>query len=172
MIGALLKQAITKLNDLPTEIVSSLRERLKKRSQLSLEEVCNVFLQIVREFRKLYICIDALDECKEKHRGILLQSLAKVSKDCKRDCFRMFVTGRPHLNWDKNIQRRFDLGSQVQICLEANPEDIRIYVEHEIDADENDECMSDALRSEILERIVDNSDRMYVCNDFMVITQC
>jgi hypothetical protein len=60
-----------------------------------------VFLQIVREFRKLYICIDALDECKEKHRGILLQSLAKVSKDCKRDCFRMFVTGRPHLNWDK-----------------------------------------------------------------------
>jgi hypothetical protein len=45
-------------------------------------------------------------------------------------------------------------------------------VEHEIDADENDECMSDALRSEILERIVDNSDRMYVCNNFMVITQC
>lgn len=129
IIGALLKQVIAKLNEsisFPTEIVSSLRERLKKRSQLSLEEVCNVFLQIVQESRKFYICIDALDECKEKHHGVLLQSLAKISKDCKQDCYRMFVTGRPHLNWDKNIQRHSELGTLVQVYLEANPKTMNI----------------------------------------------
>jgi hypothetical protein len=52
------------------------------------------------------------------------------------------------------------LGSLDHICLQAQPEDIRIYVSHEIEIDENGACMNEKLRKEILDRIVENSDGM------------
>jgi hypothetical protein len=52
------------------------------------------------------------------------------------------------------------LESLVQISVEANPDDIRKYVEKEIEIDDNYECMNDTLKNEILAKIVDNSEGM------------
>jgi hypothetical protein len=66
----------------------------------------------------------------------------------------------PH-DWKEIMKRNPALGSRLDhIRLEAQPEDIKIYVSHKIDIDENSDCMNDTLRSKILERIVDTSNRM------------
>jgi hypothetical protein len=68
MVGAILKQVISTLHKsstVPGEINSLLRERLKDRTNLELEEVCQLLCQILEQFRRLYVCIDALDECNE-----------------------------------------------------------------------------------------------------------
>jgi hypothetical protein len=96
-----------------------------------------------------------------KYSLTLLQSLAKISKDCDQYCsIRIFVTGRANLAWQEHVKRHMRLESLVQISVEANPDDIRKYVEKEIEIDDNYECMNDTLKNEILAKIVDNSEGM------------
>lgn len=168
MIGALLKQAISTLNEsysLPEELVEALRKRQKKRGgeQLNLKESHDFLVKAVKQFEKFYICLDALDECNTKHCANLLESLANVTKESSQECeIRLFVTGRPHLGWEDYIRRHPSLGAPVHICLEANQDDIRKFIAHEIEVDDNEDCMNDTLKNEIVERIVKNSDRMLV----------
>jgi hypothetical protein len=165
MIGVLLKQVIASLNGsgiLPGDTISTLREHLNKQKHVDLGEACRLLAQSVKQLQKFYVCIDALDECSEKHRGELIQSLTKVSNECtsRHTSIRIFFTSRPHIDWKKLMKRSPGLGSLDHIQLDAQPEDIRLYVSHEIDSDENGDCMNDTLRSEILDKIVDNADGM------------
>jgi hypothetical protein len=164
MIGVLLKQVIARLNKsglLPPDTISTLREHLNEQKSVDLGETCRLLGETVKQLRKFYVCIDALDECNEEHRGGFIQALAKISSECSQpNIIRIFFTARPHINWKDLMKRNPGLGSLDHILLEAHPEDIRKYISHKIDNDENSDCMNDRLRSEILERIRDNSDRM------------
>ncbi|KAI5792255.1 hypothetical protein FPQ18DRAFT_305547 [Pyronema domesticum] len=80
---------------------------------------------------------------------------------CRQSLIRIFFTARPHINWKELLKRNPGL-SLDHIRLDAQPDDIRRYVSHAIEMDENSDCMNDKLRSEILERIVDNSERMFL----------
>jgi hypothetical protein len=164
MIGVLLKQVIATLNEsgfLPGDTISALRKHLNKQKSVDLGEACRLLGETVKQLRKFYVCIDALDECSEEHRGGFIQALAKISSECSQpSIIRIFFTARPHINWKERMKRNPGLGSLDHLLLEAHPEDIRKYVSHKIDNDENSDCMNDRLRSEILERIMDNSDRM------------
>jgi hypothetical protein len=168
MIGALLKQAISTLNEsysLPEELLNALRKRQKKRrgEQLNLKESCDFLMKAVRQFEKFYICLDALDECNTKHCAKFLESLANVAKESSQECeIRLVFTGRPHLGWEDYIQCHHSLAAPVHICLEANPDDIRKFITHEMEINDNEGCMNDTLKNEIVERIVKNSDRMLV----------
>ncbi|KAI5799395.1 hypothetical protein FPQ18DRAFT_301760 [Pyronema domesticum] len=166
MIGVLLKQVIAKLNKsglLLPDAISTLREHLNEQKNVDLGELCRLLGDTVKQLQRFYVCIDALDECNEKDRGAFIQSLAQVTKECSRQSLvRIFFTGRPHIDWNNLIKRNPALGSLDHIRLDTQPEDIGIYVSHEIDIDENSGCMNDKLRSEILDRIVDNSDGMFL----------
>jgi hypothetical protein len=164
MVGVLLKQVVASLNEsgsLPRDTIAALRKRLNKQQNVDLEEACRLLGETVKKLQKFYVCIDALDECNEKHRGELIQSLAKLSNECSRQTLiSIFFTARPHIDWSNLMKRNPGLGSLEHIRLDAQPEDIRISVSHEIDIDENSACMNDSLRNEILDMIVDNSDGM------------
>ncbi|KAI5785392.1 hypothetical protein FPQ18DRAFT_87085 [Pyronema domesticum] len=166
MIGVLLKQVIATLNEsglLPRDTISVLRKHLNKQKNIDLGEACRLLGETVKQLRKFYVCIDALDECNDEHRAEFIQSLAKLSNECGRQSsIRIFFTTRPHINWKELMKRNPGLGSLDHILLEAQLEDIRIYVSHKINIDENSDCMNDKLRSEILESIVDNSDGMFL----------
>jgi hypothetical protein len=164
MIGVLLKQVIARLNKsglLPPDTISTLREHLNEQKSVDLGEACRLLGETVKQLRRFYVCIDAVDECNEEHRGDFIQALANISSERSQpSIIRIFFTARPHINWKDLMKRNPGLGSLDHILLEAHPEDIRKYVSHKIDNDGNSDCMNDRLRSEILERIMDNSDRM------------
>jgi uncharacterized protein YfeS len=85
MIGVLLKQVIASLNGsglLPGDTISTLRKYVKEQKNMDLEEACRLLGETVKELRQFYLCIDALDECKEKHREEFIQSLANISREC------------------------------------------------------------------------------------------
>jgi hypothetical protein len=164
MISVLLKQVIARLNEsglLPRDTISAFRKHLKQEKNINLEEACRSLGETFKQLWKFYVCIDALDEYNEEYRGELIRSLAKITNQCSRQSsIRIFFTARPHINWGELMKRNSGLGSLHHIRLEAQPEDIRIYVSHKIDSDWNSDCMNDTLRSEILEQIVYNSDGM------------
>lgn len=120
----------------------------------------------VRRLSNVYLCVDALDECKAQNRSTLLQYLAMIAKDCGQECsFRIFTTGRLHVKLEDYVRQYPDLGNLTHILLEANSDDIRRYVEHAIECDDNHDCMNDTLKAEILERIVNTSDKILVSKD-------
>jgi hypothetical protein len=164
MIGVLLKQVIATLNEsgfLPPDTISALRKHLHGQKSVDLGEACRLLGETVKQLRKFYVCIDALDMCNEQHRGGFIQALAKISSECSQpSLIRIFFTAQPHIKWKELMKRNPGLGSLDHIRLEAHPEDIRKYVSHKIDNDGDSDCMNDRLRKEILERIMDNSDGM------------
>ncbi|KAI5810781.1 hypothetical protein BZA77DRAFT_254303 [Pyronema omphalodes] len=164
MIGVLLKQVILKLNKsrfLHADTISTLKEHLNANRRIDLEEGCRLLGETVKQLQKFYICIDAFDESNERHREVFIQALAKISQECSQpNKVRIFITGRPHMKWKELVKRNPGIGSLDHMCLKAHPDDIRIYITHEIAVDDNSECMDEELRSEILDTIVANSDGM------------
>lgn len=55
---------------------------------------------------KIFICIDALDECNDRQKPEFVRSLTKVM-DCCKGSARLFVTGRPIANMKSLIERSF-----------------------------------------------------------------
>jgi hypothetical protein len=164
MIGVLLKQVIATLNEsglLPRDTISALRQHLNRQKHVDLQEACRLLAETVKQLQKFYVCIDALDECNVHHRGELVQSLEKISNECSRQTsLRIFFTARLHIDLTDIMKRNPGLGPLEHLRLKAQPDDIRKYVSHIIEMDDNSDCMTNELRSEILDRIVDNSDGM------------
>lgn len=164
MIGVLLKQVIVTLNKrglLPLDTIADLREYLKKHWSVNFDRACQLLRQTVKQLRRFYVCIDALGECSEEHRGEFLEALASVAGECKQPGFiRIFLTTRPNVMLEELMSRHARLGFLEHVVLEAQPEDIRKYVSHKIEKDGNGDCMNDKLKNEILERIMETYDRM------------
>ncbi|KAI5807783.1 hypothetical protein BZA77DRAFT_288824 [Pyronema omphalodes] len=147
MIGVLLKQVILELNTsrlLDADTISTLKRHLNARKGIDLEEGCRLLGETIKQLRRFYICIDALDECDERHRADFIQALAKISSNSSQpDTIRIFFTTRPHIKWEELVKRNPAIGSLDHICLKARQEDIRIYITHEIDVNQDEECMNE-----------------------------
>ncbi|KAI5818217.1 hypothetical protein BZA77DRAFT_243917, partial [Pyronema omphalodes] len=68
MIGVLLKQVIISLSRaglLPSDIISTLRRHLNEQKDIDRGEASRLFGETVKQLRKLYVSINALDECNE-----------------------------------------------------------------------------------------------------------
>jgi ADP-heptose:LPS heptosyltransferase len=87
---------------------------------LKLEEVCELFLKALGRFYKVYICIDALDECMDNHRKQLLAMLENVLGDpTLKQSARLFLTGRLHME-DYVLANMTKFGPPVRVTLKAN----------------------------------------------------
>jgi hypothetical protein len=170
VVGTLLAQSLATLSgETRKEIVKTLQEKLKNGRSLQLEEACEILSQTLQKFRRAYLCIDALDECRDMHRKTLQHSLRDLLVDPTSNWqVRLFLTDRLHVedHVRDNILDGY-LGTPLSITLRANSDDIRTYISHHLNLDDyKDQCMNDVLRAEILEKIVDNSNGMLVsvCN--------
>ena len=103
---------------------------------------------------RVFICLDALDECLPKYLPELLESLRDIVRESPRT--RIFLTGRPHVGGD--IQRYFS--KIVVIPISPNPDDIRNYVEMRLGRDIEPEAMSNDLRVDIVRVILEKISNM------------
>lgn len=148
------------------ETVLSLNERRTKGTSrpLTLDEVYQSLLLTLRNFRRSYICLDALDECTEESKMSLLSTPRKLLKDLSVNrSLCLFVTGRLHVE-DYARNRLFDqLGLPISITLKAHPEDIKTYISAKLESDRyKKESMNACLKKEIMDQIIDTSEEMLV----------
>jgi hypothetical protein len=106
--------------------IGSLAENLYKQHRgkgtaLSLEEVANVLSSSLKEFSKVFIIADTIDEYPELQQEILLQHLAAIGSNVN-----LMVTSRPHVPIDPSLL------SVETLEIEATQEDIHTYVEARI----------------------------------------
>ena len=105
---------------------------------------------------RVFICLDALDECLPKYLPELLESLRDIVRECPRT--RVFLTGRPHVRQD--VQRYFSKAAVIPVS--PNRGDIKDYVEMRLDRDAEPEAMSDELRADIVRVILTKMSDMCV----------
>ena len=158
MLGALLKQVVSGMEEVPGEI-SKAYEKQKKVIGGRRPELSDILkmLQTISSERLTFICIDALDECAAEHRVKVLDSLHKIRQ--KSPGTRIFVTGRPHIQ--DEIGRRIS-GRLTTIRITPKMDDVIGYLRARLSEDTNPDAMDSSLEADILKKIPNDISEMYV----------
>ena len=158
MLGAVLKQVVSGLGEVPEEIARAYEDQKKVIGGRGPELADIVrMLQATACERPTFICIDALDECVAGHRVKLLDSLSQVLQ--RSPGTRMFVTGRPHIQAEvrSRLSRRV-----TTIRITPRSHDITNYLHSRLDEDTTPDAMDSSLKADILKKISQDISEVYV----------
>jgi len=150
VIGGLLKQFIVRLPEIPDEIrraFQDLKENCGRRG-LRVNEMVKMFRGVLGLFQRVFICIDALDELRERYRPEVLRSLRQILRDSPHA--RLFITGRPHIQAE--IEKHLTQTAIVR-TIQPSENDIRRYLISRLEDDPDPEAMNDDLKSEMMAMI-------------------
>jgi len=157
IMGAILKQLVAR-----EEVLGYMRTAFQKSKRelggrgLRLPDIVRMLKRAIATLQRVFICIDALDECLPKNLPELLESLEVILQESPGT--RIFVTGRPHV--EAEVVRYFTTGVIVPISPSTN--EIKRYLEKKLDMDPMRDEMSDSLRADILRIIPERISEMCV----------
>ena len=103
------------------ELTETYRKHAKEGTALSLPECCRLLHAAIVSFSKVYLVIDALDECAECTRDILFTELRKMKPHMN-----IFITSR------HTFSDYYDSERALRLEIEADVSDIRHYLEARI----------------------------------------
>ena len=155
-MGALLKQVVGGMEQIPEEISQAYRKQKKAlggRGPQLLDIV--KMLQTTTSKERTFICIDALDECVPEHRAELIDSLNQILQ--KSPATRIFVTGRPHIQPD--ITRCLS-GRVKSLPISTKRDDILKYLRSRLQHDPTPDAMTGSLEAEIMKKIPEDVSEM------------
>jgi len=157
IMGAILKQLVGR-GGIPNDVRDAFEKGKKEIGGrgLLLSDLMRMLRTAISSLSRVFICIDALDECLPKHLPELLKSLGYIVQECPGT--KIFLTGRPHVR--EAIQRSF--ARVVVIPISPNTDDVRNYLEMRLDRDDDPEAMDGDLRAAIEEVILHKMSDMYV----------
>ena len=157
-MGALLKQVVGGLEEIPEEVSQAYQKQKKALGGLGPRLPDTVkMLQTISSKERTFICIDALDECVPEHRAKLIDSLGQILQ--KSPGTRIFVTGRPHIR--PELGRRL-AGRVTSLSISTKSDDIIRYLHSRLEEDTTLDAMDGSLEAEILEKIPEDVSEMYV----------
>ena len=144
ILGAMLKQ-LARRGGIPKHTRKAFQEDKREFGGrgLQLPDMLETLKKTIISLPRLFICIDALDECTPKHRRELIESLQEVIRVSQNA--RVFLTGRPHIN--EEIARCFSRA--LRIPLSPTDRDIMNYLQMRLDGDTDPDAMDDELRADI-----------------------
>ena len=157
VLGALLRQIVGGLEDIPAQVVEAYNRHKKvaggRGPQLS--EILKM-LKTVSASQRIFICVDALDECAEDQLEVL-DSLQKILKESPGT--RLFLTGRSYI---RNMIGILLAGAATSMEIKLNKRDITTYILAKLQKDTNKEAMSSFLMEEMITKIPPLVSEMYV----------
>ena len=138
MLGAMLKQLASR-GGIPEHTRKAFQKAKKEFGGrgLQLPRMVDTLKKTIASLRRLFICIDALDECAPKHRRELLESLREIIRVSLG--VRVFLAGRLHL--DHEIVECFS--EAIRIPLSPTYSDIKGYLEMRLGGDSIPNSMDD-----------------------------
>lgn len=167
MAASVLRQLAMAKATIPQPLIE-LHQRLKgqqrKPQQQDLEQT---ILAICQDFDRVFIIIDALDECDiNVHRTRFLEFLKFLRQ---KTSVSLFLTSRPY---PEDVKKVFE--DCAQITIKAEDADLRKYISKEIQRSEAADDIDEDFRREIVEKIVLGARHMYVNTicQFFYFTVC
>ena len=152
ILGSLLKQIVVGMEKIPDEIRRMFQDHKKEIGgrELRVPEIVKL-LQDVTSLQPTFMCVDAVDECVERHRPQVLDSLRQILE--KSSDTRIFLTGRRHIRGeiDKHLGRR-----EAILSIKPNNDDIVGYIRMRLSKDTYPDLMDGDLEDEIIKSITEN----------------
>ena len=155
LLTSLLKQLAESQPSLPVAVKELYDRHKTKRTRPSLDEISRSLQAVTALYSRVFIAVDALDECQvsEGCRKRFLEGLVNLQAKCGTN---IFVTSRPI----SSIEKEFE-GSQV-LEIRASDEDVRKYLDDHMFQLPGFVARSLELQEEIKTDISKAVDGMYV----------
>jgi hypothetical protein len=127
LLASVLQQLIQTDSDVSKEIIDLYKDHTKKKTRPGICEYSGLLKREVRRYSKVFVVIDALDECVDiETREALLTEIAKVQTNVQSN-LHLLVTSRPHIS----IREIFKEASRLEI--HASNDDIKAYLQGRIE---------------------------------------
>ena len=165
-----LKQLCRTMQSLPLEIQEVHKQHYRNDSQPSYDELKNVFLAIIQQFGRIFLVLDALDECTLDQRKDLCDFILTIANptvttptSTSQGIVKLFVTSRK----ESDIEQAFQQKSIPTIEVEATKvnSDIEVYVKAQIELRLQNHSLrlrNIALKNKILSVLTKKAGGMYV----------
>ncbi|KAL6699043.1 hypothetical protein J3F84DRAFT_393463 [Trichoderma pleuroticola] len=155
LLASLLKQLAGGCHPLPDSTKELYNEHLKKRTRASLEELKTDFKCVVAKYSKVFIILDALDECQFFELNLLLSGLVELQKEHR---LRLLATSRPI----PEIMDLFNNSNVAKLQIRAETSDVNTYIEAHMDKLSRVTRRNPVLRGEIKADISEAVDGMFL----------
>jgi hypothetical protein len=155
LFAILLKQFVQEQPFIPDSVKTLYDRHKDKRTKPSLDEILGVLQSVVAAYSRVFIIVDALDECQISD-GCSQKFLSGLFNLCTRCRANLFVTSRPLLS----IEKEFEGNAILEI--RASEEDVRRYLDGHMLRLPGFVTRSPELQEEIKAAIVKAVDGMYV----------
>jgi len=156
VLGALLKQVVSSLGQIPEEITDAFRRHKKfiGGRDLQLSEIVKM-LGSLSSTQRTFLCLDALDECAAPDRSMILLSLRYITEISPTTS--VFLTGRPYVS--SEVEKHF-LEGIAHVSLSPRTGDIIQYIQTKLAEDTIWGEMDINLEAEIVKKIRETSSEM------------
>jgi ankyrin repeat domain-containing protein 50 len=126
LLGSLIQQLLRRQRDLPSAAASLFQKHDLACTRPSQKELSTLLSSLVGDFERVYVVIDALDECEHSITRGLLEALG----DLPDSAHRLYTSrNEPHIQHRACEAKAFPILSRE--------EDIRTYLETQIEGEEN-----------------------------------
>jgi len=113
--------------------------------------------QAIAATKRMFICVDALDECVPEHRMVILESLRQILQGSSNT--RLFITGRPQVR--SEVERGLG-GAAAFISIQPTEDGVIRYLQDKLRKDTTPEIMNSTLEAEIMKSIPEINSETYV----------
>jgi len=158
MLGSLLRQLVSGQREIPEAIVQEFRkEKMSIGGRgLQVSGISKVF-QAIAATRRIFICVDALDECVPEHRMVVLESLGQMLQGSPGT--RLFMTGRPQVR--SEVERELG-GAATFLSIRATEDGVLRFLHEKLRKDTIPNMMSTTLEGDIMKSIPAITSETYV----------
>jgi hypothetical protein len=159
VLSSLLHQLVVHTGRLAPESIKLLKDCQKEQRSPLLEEISSIFRTEMKSLSRLFIMIDALDECfPEQVRHALLRYIHSLARE--EPSARLFITSRPHPVIENAI------AGVTRLQIRASPSDIQSHIDSRIAGNFSSvqKFLKDDpnLHDEIIRVVPDKAEGMYV----------
>lgn len=153
VLRSMLKQLSMLLPDIPRS-VRDLCQRTESRDRpLQLEDLEHAIISVCENFDRTFLVVDALDECENEQRRILLRALSNLEGKAS---LRILLTSRPHLHDEiKKVSVR-----HFSIEIGATDSDLTTYISQMVDRSDKADEIDKEFKQEIIQKIIEKARRM------------
>lgn len=155
LTSALVRQLSDQCEILPLSVLDLYEKHQDNDRPLRLDEIVLVFADVLAKFSRVYLIVDALDECLESTRKELLSHLSELQR---KTGMKILTTSRPTLNFLK------EFGDCDQLDIKAEPEDVQQVLQMLIDKADTFLTSNVELRNKVAEVIASAVGGMYANN--------
>lgn len=122
LLSSLAQQMLQQIKTLPEDVRSIYKDHKRKNTRLGLDDCIRILRSAINPFSKIFIVIDALDECSRDAAPKFIESVLQLADA------RILITSRPDT---PNFPRHFRSFPSLKVC--ASRHDVRRYLEARIE---------------------------------------